>query len=34
MVSKAAEVTDLKWDDEPKDRSLDQAASVLLPARW
>jgi len=24
----------LEWDGEPKDRSLDQDASVPVPARW
>jgi len=31
---KLAELIDLYWDDEPKDRSLGQAASVPAPARW
>jgi len=30
----ATEVIDLDWDGEPKDRSLDQDASVPVPARW
>jgi hypothetical protein len=33
-VWKVAELIDLYWDGEPKDRSLDQAAGVPVPARW
>ena len=33
-VPKAAELTDLYWDGEPKERCLDHAARVALPYLW
>jgi hypothetical protein len=33
-TAEATEVIDLDWDAEAKDRSLDQAASLPVPARW
>jgi len=33
-LPKVAELIDLYWDGEPKDRSSDQAASVPVPPRW
>ena len=33
-AAEVAELIDLDWDGEPKDRSLDQDASVPVPARW
>jgi hypothetical protein len=33
-IAGATEVIDLDWDGESKDRSLDQDASVPVPARW
>jgi len=33
-VPKPSELTDLYWDDEPKEGSLDYAASVALPYLW
>ena len=33
-VPKVAELTDLYWDGELKDCSLDQTASVALPYLW
>jgi hypothetical protein len=33
-TAEATEVIDLDWDGEAKDRSLDQDASLPVPARW
>ena len=33
-TAEATEVIDLDWDAEAKDRSLDQDASLPVPARW
>jgi len=33
-VRRVAQLIDLYWDGETKDRSLDQAASMPVPARW
>jgi hypothetical protein len=33
-VAKIAELIDLYCEGQPKERSLDQAANVAMPARW
>jgi hypothetical protein len=33
-VSRVAELIDLYWDAEPRERSLDHAATVALPPAW